>query len=650
MKKCLIALILVLSLPMAPLCEAGVQHPLDSLTYEEHWMVLEVLRQEGRLDENTRFSRVLLAEPDKSYVRGWVPGDPIERSAFAVVRQEERSFEAVVDLVARRIVSWTEIEDAQPMWLSEEEVGMSEIVKQNPEFQKAVETRGMEMIFIECYAWPPGYFGTPEQQGRRVGYVTCEDVRARNAWPREVPGLTVVVDMNEKKVLRVVDEGPVPMASVNADFDQGTIGQPREVPGQVRVDQPGGPGFLIDGQYVEWQGWRFHLRTDPRVGVVISDVTYRDGEEPRSVLYQGYLSEIFVPYMDPAFGWYARNFIDAGEYAYGGLIKPLMRRLDCPDHAIYFDLVVAGDNGRPITVPDTVCLFERVAGDVSWRHWSEHPASRPRRDLVVRSAAVLSNYDYIFDWTFQQTGSIQVGVGATGIVEVKVSPVSTADEQSSTAESADAYGHFIDRNIIGVSHDHYFSFRLDLDVDGPENSFRVDRLVTRTFPEDHPRRSIWVVDSEIAETESAAKMNIDLLKPKLWRIVSAERKNHVGNPTSYQLMPGKNARTLLVPEDYPRRRAGFIDNHLWVTPYAADERYAAGLYPTLSEPGEGLPKWTVANRDIENTDIVVWHTVGMHHFVRTEDWPVMPVLWHTFELRPFDFFDRNPALDLPLRP
>lgn len=76
-KKCLIPLILVWSLPMASLCETGVQHPLDSLTYEEHWTVLEVLRQAGRLDENTRFSRVLLAEPDKSYVRNWSAADPI---------------------------------------------------------------------------------------------------------------------------------------------------------------------------------------------------------------------------------------------------------------------------------------------------------------------------------------------------------------------------------------------------------------------------------------------------------------------------------------------------------------------------------------------------------------------------------------------
>ena len=61
----------------------------------------------------------------------------------------------------------------------------------------------------------------------------------------------------------------------------------------------------------------------------------------------------------------------------------------------------------------------------------------------------------------------------------------------------------------------------------------------------------------------------------------------------------------------------------------------------------GLPDWTSEDRDIENTDIVLWYTFGMHHMVRAEDWPVMPVLWHGFEIRPFDFFDRNPALDLP---
>src|SRR5262249_17443967 len=76
--------------------------------------------------------------------------------------------------------------------------------------------------------------------------------RVRNTWPREIPGLTVVVDLNEKKVLRVVDEGVTPVTRALADYDPASIGPARDVPGPMRVDRPLGPGFRVDGHVVEW--------------------------------------------------------------------------------------------------------------------------------------------------------------------------------------------------------------------------------------------------------------------------------------------------------------------------------------------------------------------------------------------------------------
>ena len=643
--RALFAVLLVLG----GVCANAVTHPLDPLGFKEYWRVLEVLREAGKLDENTRFSALSLREPPKRDVLRWRPGKSIPRRAYALVRQGRETFEAVVDLRTAKLLAWDALENAQPNWLGEEFGRVTGKVLKHPDFLAGLARRGItDTLFLECEALPPGYYGTDEERGRRIGHVRCKDVRGvRNTWMREVEGLTAVVDMHAETVLRVVDEGATPVTKTEAEYHREPGDAVRAIPGPMHVRQPLGPGFERDGYQVRWQNWRFHVRPDQRGGMVLSLVRYvePDGGKERSVLYEGHLSEIFVPYMDPSFAWYPRNFIDSGEFSAGGLAEPLLPGRDCPDHAVYYDDVRPAGNGRPYTTPRTICLFEREIGDPVWRHWSGKPESRAGRDLVVRSAMEIGNYDYLLDWIFRQDGSIRIAVGATGLVEVKAATAERADDKRNNG--ADAYGHFVAPGIVGVNHDHYFSFRLDVDVDGAKNSFVADRLVTETLPDDHPRRSIWVKRAHIAEREAEAKFNIDLRRPTLWRILSSNAKNHVGYPTSYQLKPGRNAFTLLTEDDYPRRRVGFIDHHLWVTPRREQERWAAGDHPTLSEPGMGLPRWTAANRQLRDADIVLWHTVGMHHAPRSEDWPVMPVMWHSFDLLPFDFFDRNPAMDLP---
>ena len=104
---------------------------------------------------------------------------------------------------------------------------------------------------------------------------------------------------------------------------------------------------------------------------------------------------------------------------------------------------------------------------------------------------------------------------------------------------------------------------------------------------------------------------------------------------------------LAAPDSSIGRRAGFARHNLWVTPYAPDERRAAGDFPNQHAGGDGLPRWTAADRPLTDTDIVLWYTFGVTHFVRPEDWPVMPVEYTGFLLSPYGFFPRNPALDLP---
>jgi primary-amine oxidase len=355
---------------------------------------------------------------------------------------------------------------------------------------------------------------------------------------------------------------------------------------------------------------------------------------------------MFAPYMDPTPDWYYISYFDAGELD-DGFPSSLQPGADCPENSVYFDEVYATERGIPQLTPRSACLFERSSGDPAWRHVNHGDPleSRKRRDLVLRTICACGTYDFIFDWIFRQDGTIQVAVGATGIDEVKaVTPRTTADDRDGRA---DAYGRFVAENTVAVDHDHYFSFRLDFDVDGTANSFVRDHLQVERQPPGSLRKSVWVAKPEVAHSEQQAKLRMGMEHPELWRVVNPNVKSPMGYNVGYEIMPGGNAMSIVPADESPMRRAGYVDYQLWVTPFRENERYAAGDYPVQSKGGDGLPAWTKANRPIENTDIVVWYTMGFHHVPHSEDWPVMPTLWHEFELRPVNFFSRNPAIDLP---
>ncbi len=632
---------------VAAVAEEGVRHPLDPLTTAEITTVVETLKAAGKVDADTRFPQIQLAEPPKGEVLDWTPESAIPRTAFAVVRQGAKAAEATVDLVGKKMTSWRELSDMQTSILLEEFYSVGDIVKANADWKAAMKKRGFDAVDkIYCAPLSAGYYGAKEEEGLRLVRSVCFDAGdTKNFWGRPIEGLVTVVDLAKKEVVKVIDEGVVPVPRSPADYDESAAGMLRSEP-PLKVEQPEGAAFKLDGHEVSWEKWRFHVRIDPRAGLVVALVRYDDAGRLRPVLYEGSLSEIFVPYHDPSESWYFRTYMDAGEYGVGKLAVPLAPNADCPSNAVYLDDVLPDDKGAPQKREKVACIFERPGAGVSWRHFdfiTGGTESRRARELVVRQIAAVGNYDYLFDWTFQQDGTIRIAVGATGIAEVKgVAAKSMTDADGAKAA---AYGHFVSEHTIAVNHDHFLSFRLDLDVDGEKNSF-VDDQLKRVKPEG-AKRSLWIEQPRTLKREHDARLHMSMEAPSFWRVVNPIALGPVGYPVGYELMPGHNAMSLLAPEDFPSRRAGFAAYNLWVTPYSPDERWAGGAYPNQSKGGDGLPTWTKENRSIENTDIVLWYTIGFHHVVRAEDWPVMPTSWHEFQLRPFDFFPRNPALDVP---
>src|SRR3984957_4246350 len=455
-------------------------NPLDALTTEEYWTVHDVLQQSGHLTDKTLFSSVLLHEPDKEKVLAWKQGDPIPREADVILEDQGKTIEARVDIPAHKLEFWNQIPGVQAPITESELDTMNDVVKKDPRVIAALKRHGVtDLSGVRCEPIPITWMIFPEQATGRIGFGDCTDSHGvYHPWGRAIEGVYILADLTSEKVLKVVDNEPVPMSRSDINYEEGEA-TPRQGTKPLLVTQPLGPSYTIDKGEVVWQNWHFRFRLDPRVGPVINLVRYQDGDRLRSVMYEGSLSEMYVPYMDPDEGWNSRAFVDAGEFLLGGLIKTVGPD-DCPAHAQYFAGLVPSDAGAPIQKPQLACMFERPGDGPAWRHLEADSSKgdvlsgRPSRELVLRTAAVAGNYDYLLDWVFQQDGTIRVAVGATGIVETKgvkeqvVGPMEPGMLEHGTLGAP---------NLLAVNHDHYFSYWLDLEVDGTANSFMIDKLV-----------------------------------------------------------------------------------------------------------------------------------------------------------------------------
>ena len=631
--------------------EAKPAHPLDALTGAEIHQVKEILKAAGKLGPNMHFHEVDLVEPDKATVMAWKPGIARPRRALAVVSENGEAHEAEIDLSANRMTGWQTI-TGEPAMLLGELTGATGLALADPRMVEGLAKRGFGRDQVFCLPLTAGNFGRPEEQGRRLIKVPCFAKPAgSNYWARPIEGLFATIDLKTGKVLDVTDTGMVPVPSQSWGYHQNEIAarDPLRPEAPAAAAQASGDTISTEDGRLVWDMWRFHLRADKRPGLVLSQVEARDGARWRSVAYQMHLSEVFVPYMDPDKGWYWRTYMDSGEYGFGNLLSSLRKGIDCPPSARFLGVTMTQDDGEPIAIPDAICLFERVTGDPAWRHseiFAQEPtAGRPARELVVRSASVVGNYDYLIDYVFQQDGSIRVAIGATGLDAVKGVPSQSMKDATAAADTR--YGTLIAPGLVAPFHSHYFNFRLDLDIDGVANDFMRQRLKPQAMPEGSPRRSFYAVTDEMPAREKAARSRIDPASPALFHFANNNVESALGHHPGYMLMPtGSDVYPLLAADDPPVRRNSYLDYQLSVTPYTPDEQYAGGRYAMMSDGSDTLAAWTAHDRPIANRDIVAWYTVGFHHITRMEDWPVMPTHWVGFTLMPHNFFASNPAMTI----
>lgn len=629
----------------------SAQHPLDPLTEAEINEAVKLVKATPAFPQAALFSTVVLNEPPKAEVLSFTSGKNFTREAFAVVfdRVNNKTFESIIDLKTKSVIAWKEIPGSQPLVFVEEYETVPVIVKADIRWQAAMRKRGItDFEQVQIDTWAAGQVD-PQYKGRLLRALSYYKDSQVNFYGRPIEGVVVLVNMNTRTVVDVTDIGVVPLPPPSQEFDEKSIGSLRQKPAALLISQPAGAGFTLKGQEVNWQKWKFRYTMHPREGLVLHTIGYDDNGKTRPILYRVALSEMVVPYGDPGINWRWRSAFDVGEYSVGRLASPLEANTDAPPNATLIDAVFADDNGKPYTLDRAVAIYERDAG-ILWKHFDSYSGkneTRRARELVIFFVATIGNYDYAVNYIFKQDGSMEVDLALSGIMLPKGVKEKRADQKAGMDGMDEASGHLVAPNVLAPNHQHFFSFRMDFDIDGVNNTVMEMNTSAISKGYKNPYLNGFVMRETILSTEAQAARSMDMQAARTWSVINPSVKNSLGNNTGFILVPGSNSLPYIGREAAVRKRAGFINNHFWATKYNPGELSAAGVYPNQSKGGDGLPVFISNNEKLVNTDVVLWYTLGVTHIPRPEEWPVMPVTHVGFKMIPGGFFAANPALDVP---
>jgi primary-amine oxidase len=622
------------------------RHPLDRLSAEEIRIARTIVEKEGLLNPTTRFALLALEEPSKDEVLAYRPGDEIDRRVRAVLLDVATGAArtVVVSLIRGLIdtdVSVDPAVDGQPPIILEEFIAVDEIVKADPGWCAAMARRGVDDLdLVRPCPLSAGDFDIPGERGRRLLRVLS--FRANrpedHCWAHPIDGVVAYVDLTERRVIRLIDDADLPIPVEEGNFDDPAyVGPQRTTLKPIEITQPDGASFRVDGDHVQWENWSFRVGFDPREGLILHQLAIRDGERERPLIYRASIAEMVVPYADPSPARFWQNYFDAGEYLLGNQVNALELGCDCLGEIYYFPAVLADGNGEPEHRPNAICMHEEDYG-VLWKHtdlFTESKETRRQRRLVVSFFVTVGNYDYGFYWYLYLDGTIQFEAKLTGVLF------------TSSYVAGSAYASEVAPGLGAPYHQHLFNVRMDMMLDGLTNSVEELDLRRVAVGPDNPYGNAFTRVGTPLTSESSAARVADTSVGRVWRISNPDSANRLGRPVGYVLRPEGQPALLADDSSSIAKRAAFATKHLWVTRYHPTERYPAGDQINQHPGGAGLPAFVAQDRDIDGQDIVLWHTFGSTHIPRPEDWPVMPVEYCGFTLKPNGFFDRNPALDVP---
>ncbi|KAJ9496392.1 hypothetical protein H2202_008055 [Exophiala xenobiotica] len=648
--------------------KTSVPHPLCPLTAAEISTTADLLRSVWPSNIDLRFKVITLDEPAKKqmvpYLEAEHSGAPlpqIPRKSFVsyYIRNTERFHEAVVNLTTGQVDSnvrlgpnmhgngdYDEILQVEKNALEDE--GVKEALK---------KLQLPEGTVVCADPWIYGSDGINDDDRLYQVFLYMRDPANpgeldSNHYAFPLP-IAPVIECNDYKVIRI---DYLPTGADN------TIREPRpyeQVPPNeyiseaqqqlrsdikpLRVIQPEGASFTLTptgetGQIVEWQKWSFRLGYNQREGMVLYDVRY----DSRPLFYRLSLSDMNIPYADPRHPYHKKSAYDLGDAGAGAMANNLKLGCDCLGHIQYISSVITDDKGTPTPVENCVCIHEQDAG-IGWKHTNYRTGRAAvvrNRELVLQSIITVSNYEYILAFMFNQAGEVIYEVRATGIL-------STQPIDHELDKTGVPFGTVVHPGVLAVHHQHIFSLRVDPMLEGHSNRLVYDEAHAMPLDKEwNPHGVGYTVSETVVET--AGGLDLDPDSNRTFKIQNPSVRNPInGKPVAYKIHAPSFQKMLAHPDSFHFKRAEFADHNIYVTTHRDRELYAGGWYTNQSRGGTGVRSFASRQDSVKDTDIVVWVQFGINHVPRIEDFPVMPCEILKVSLKPVNFFDKNPALDVP---
>ncbi len=413
----------------------------------------------------------------------------------------------------------------------------------------------------------------------------------------------------------------------------------------IEITQPDGPSFTVDGWNVKWQKWSLRIGFNPREGIMLHEITYNDRGTVRPIMYRASLSEMVVPYGDTSPTHWNKNVFDMGEVGMGFSANPLTLGCDCLGEIHYFDGTVNDSDGNAVTIPNAICMHEEDYG-ISWKHTdfrTDEVEVRRSRRLVISMICTVGNYEYGFFWYLYNDASIEVEVKLSGVLTTGA----VADGE------APRWGKLVAPGIYGPNHQHFFNFRLDMSVDGAGNSVYEVDSIPEPDPALNPHHNAWITRDTLVASEAEGARDWDWThRAATGRSPTRRRSTSSAHRWRYKLMPKDIVPVMVQEGSYIYDRARFVQHNLWVTKYdpQGDLRRRATTCTSRAD-AQGLPEFIADDAPLEDTDVVLWYTVGAHHVVRPGGLAGDAVRTTPDSTSSRSgFFDGNPALDIPPSP